>query len=213
MKMEEKGISTAAIVGIVVTVVVVTVVGGVAAVILLQPGTTTSGGTTTTTTPGGMTTTPGITTTTTPTTTTAPPTTTPTTTTPGGGIGSATSISFKEDIISEGITITAIYSAKNIGSDQMKMRIEVTTGGLESTTIINGELQQVWIYASGVWMDMSGMFSNYWDLEGGSVNGVVEQLSGWTGGDITHSMDGTTVRIYDIVPNPQLDDSLFVYLG
>jgi len=347
MKMEGKGISTAAIVGIVVTVVVVTVVGGVAAVILLQPGTL-SGGTTTGTPTGTHTGTPTATTTgggiagttsmtctvdytsenmsgtmtlkakdmggdelkireegiiqmmgitqdviyivngelrkvwvctdgqwmdmsanfsqfwdayaesfqedvgqqlsswtggdityTEPTTgmtvriydivlnpvlddslfigqggeTTTPTTTITTTTTPGGGVGSATSISFKEDITTEGTTVTTTYSAKNIGSDQMKIRMEGTAAGEEFIYIINGELQQAWMYIGGVWMDMSAYFSNYWDLWAGSFEGGMGQLSGWTGGDVTYSMDSTTVRIYDIVPNPQLDDSLFVHSG
>jgi len=50
MKMEEKGINTPVIVGIIVTVVVVTVVGAVAAVVLLKPGEGPA--------PGGPTTTP-----------------------------------------------------------------------------------------------------------------------------------------------------------
>lgn len=56
MKMEEKGINTPVIVGIIVTVVVVTVVGAVAAVVLLKPGEGPAPGgptTTPTTTPGG----------------------------------------------------------------------------------------------------------------------------------------------------------------
>ena len=67
MKTEQRGLSTAAIVGIVVTVVVVTVVGGVAAVLLLKPGAPTTPGITTTTTQSGTTatTTPGTATTTT----------------------------------------------------------------------------------------------------------------------------------------------------
>jgi len=87
MRVGQKGLSTAAIVGIVVTVVVVVVAVAASAVILLKPG---EGGATPTTTIM----TPTTTTPTTTTTTTIPATTTTptTTTTPGGGIGRVVSL-------------------------------------------------------------------------------------------------------------------------
>jgi hypothetical protein len=337
MKIEEKGISTALIVGIVVTVVVVTVAGVAAAVVLLNPGegTTSGGATTTTTTPWTTTTGGGIAgatsltctadvtsenmsgtitlkaknigtdelkireegtiqmngttydviyivngelqqawacmdgqwmtfnfseawntyvgsfqeelsgwtggdyTYTDPTTgmtlrlydivlnpvlddslfigqggeTTTLPGTTTTTTTPGGGVGSAASISFKEDITTEGTAITTTYSAKNIGSPQMKVRLEGTTAGEDFVYIVNGELQQAWMCFGGTWMDMSASFSDYWDLWAGSLEQGMGQLSGWTGEDYTYTdpTTGMTIRIYDVVLNPVLDDSLFIH--
>jgi hypothetical protein len=59
-------------------------------------------------------------------------------------------------------------------------------------------------------MDVSDYFSEYWEAWGGTVEGYQSGLSGWTGGDVTYEELGVTVRIYDIVVNPSLEDSLFV---
>jgi hypothetical protein len=162
------------------------------------------------------TTTPWTTTTTTPITTTTPTTTTPTTT-PGGGIETATSLAFDVDVTSEGTTSTMTFKAKDIGTNNMKIRMEGTILVDETTqdyiVIANGELQKAWMYTGGVWMDMSDYFSEYWEDWAGSFEGYTGELSGWTGGDYTYTYGGTTVRIYNIVLNPVLEDSLFVHSG
>jgi hypothetical protein len=197
MKMNQNGISTIAIVAIVVTVVVVAVVGGVAAVVLLQPGTpsggTTTGTPTTTTTGGG-----GVTGT--------------TTTTTGGGIAGATSLSCKMDGTYGGSTYTMTLKIKNIGSDSIKIRVEGTMMGQEFIEIVNGEQQKAWVYTPGSgWQDISenfsGLLNQFSQLQTG--------LSGWTGGEIntTDPTTGAPVRIYDIVLNPVLADSLFIGQG
>jgi hypothetical protein len=233
MKTEEKGISTAAIVGIVVTVVVVAVVGGVAAVVLLQPGGGGGGGQTMTTTPGGgiagtTTTTPGGgggggTTTTTHggggTTTTTHGGGGTTTTTHGGGVGGATSLTCTVDVTSENFSGTMMLKAKNIGTDELKIREEGTIQYMGTTQdiiyIINGEQRKAWMCTDGQWMDVSASFSTYWDELSGSFNESMGQMSGWTGGDITYTepTTGYSYRIYDIVLNPVLDDSLFIGQG
>ena len=182
MKTEEKGISTAAIVGIVVTVVVVAVVGCVAAVILLQPG---GGG------GGGLTTT--------------------TTTTQGG----TTSLTCTVDYTSENMSGTVTLKAKNMGTNEFKIReegtIQINGVAHDVIEIVNGELRRAWTCTDGQWMDVSASFS----MLAESYENVSGQFSGWTGGDITYTepTTGYAYRIYDIVLNPVLDDSLFIGQG
>jgi len=125
----------------------------------------------------------------------------------GGDIASATSLSFNVDSTAGGVTSTMTFKAKDIGSSNMKIRIEGTAAGQEFKYIINGAQQKLWIYAAGQWMDLSSSFSEYWGTWNQAFTGYTGSLSGWTGGTWT-SPDGT-VTISDIVVNPDLSDSLF----
>jgi len=127
---------------------------------------------------------------------------------PGGGISGATSLSFTVSSTIGGVT-NLTYKAKNIGANNLKLRIEGTAAGQEITYIINGETQQAWIYTAGQWIDMSSTFSSYWSTWSESLSGYQESLSGWTSGTYT-SPDGS-VTISNIQVDPTLDDSLFVH--
>lgn len=125
-----------------------------------------------------------------------------------GGIGEATSLSCKVDVTNE-TTTTATYQAKDIGSDDMKMRIEGTTAGTEFKYIINGEEQKAWMYAAGQWIEHD--FGGTWEMWSSTFEEYETELSGWTGGDYeyTDPTTGYSIRIYDIQVNPTLPDSLF----
>lgn len=125
----------------------------------------------------------------------------------GGGVGEATSLQFAVDVATEGETYTMTFKAKDIGSNNMKIRVEGTAEGQEFIYIINGAQQKLWVYAAGMWVDLSDQFSDYWDMWSASFEGYQADLSGWTGGTWT-SPDGT-VTIRNIIVNPSLSDSLF----
>ncbi len=150
------------------------------------------------------------------------PTSSPgTSATPGSGVAGATSIQYS---ISETVTNQTLYSgsnvtintlltdatvsAKNLGTPNMMIRVEghaLTTTGV--VMIINGAQQKEWVYSGGAWSDTSNTVT--WNTWTQSYN-MTTGLAGWSGtGDYTHTASGVTLRIYNIVVNPELADSLF----
>ena len=75
----------------------------------------------------------------------------------GGDIGSATSLSFDITVVGQSLSYT--FKAKDIGSNNMKLRIDMTMAGQNFIYIINGATQTVWTYYSGTWTDLSSSFS------------------------------------------------------
>ncbi len=144
-----------------------------------------------------------------------------TTPTPGTGTPSpsqnpyvgATSIQFSVSFTTGTETSFAYtYSAKNIGTPNMMMRIEGTFGNDTMVYIINGVQQKMWINSGGEWIDMSTDFSTQWDSWNQTWQGYETSLAEWAGtGEYTYTYPGTgeTLRIYNIAVNPELADSLF----
>jgi hypothetical protein len=124
----------------------------------------------------------------------------------GGDVGSATSLSFDITETSTGSAFT--YKAKDIGSSNMKMRIEGTVSSYDIIYIINGATQTMWMYASGTWFDMSSSYSTYWDTYSTMLSGYQTDLGSWTG---SGSQTVGTVTISNIQVNPSLADSLFTH--
>jgi hypothetical protein len=121
----------------------------------------------------------------------------------GGGITGATSLQF--DITDTSSGLVGTIKAKNIGSSNLKLRLDETAPSAMSV-LINEATQTVWIYASGTWMDMSSYFENEWSAFNTEFAGYLTDLSSWTGsGSITVG----TVTFSNIQVNPTLDDSLF----
>jgi hypothetical protein len=144
--------------------------------------------------------------------------TTTTTTVPLTTTTTVTSLTCTLDVTSENMSSTMTLKAKDIGIDnKLKVREEgiVQTMGMTENVvyIINEELQKAWWCENGQWMDISASFSGTWSTYVTSFQEFMGHLSGWTGGDITNTENGVTVRIYNIVLNPVLEDSLFVYTG
>lgn len=125
----------------------------------------------------------------------------------GGGVGTATSLQFTVDSTVGEVSSTMTYKVKDIGSDDMKIRVDGTTAGQDFVLIVNGAQQRVWMYIAGQWTDYSDEFLSYWGAWSESFEGYQTELSGWTGGTWT-SPDGT-VTIRDVILNPSLSDSLF----
>jgi len=103
------------------------------------------------------------------------------------------------------------YMIKNAGTSSLMMRIEMESSGESFIYITNGAQEKVWIYSEGEWMDLSDLFPTYWDTWNSAWEGYRTNLLDWTGvGDWSYTTpNGDTVRIYDIIVNPSLADSLF----
>ena len=135
---------------------------------------------------------------------------TPTPTATAPDVGGASSLQFSVEVTSEDTVYTNTYMAKNIGTSDMMMRIEMSSTDGDIIYIVNGAEQKVWMGMGGEWTDMSSSFSDEWDSWSTTVSGYQDELVDWTGtGEWTYTEDGTTVRIYDISVNPTLEDSLF----
>jgi uncharacterized protein (UPF0333 family) len=133
----------------------------------------------------------------------------------GGGetpdVEGATSLQFSVAITAEGESIgTYTYMAKNIGTSDMMIRVEMSNG-YELVDIVNGAEQKAWEYMAGEWTDLSDTFSDQWDAWDSTWQGYKNSLADWTGtGDWTYTdTDGSSIRVYDIAVNPSLADSLF----
>jgi ABC-type oligopeptide transport system substrate-binding subunit len=112
-----------------------------------------------------------------------------------------------------GNSVSYTFKAKDIGSSNAKLRIDMTATGQDITYIVNGATQTAWMYVMGAWTDMSSSFSTQWSTWNTAFSGYETGLAGWTSGDYTYtdSTTGATVTISNIQVNPSLDDSLFTH--
>jgi hypothetical protein len=132
----------------------------------------------------------------------------------GGGIASATSLDFKMDMTYEVTTVTMRERARNIGTANMDLRVDMTVEGTDMAYIFSGSQQQGWIYMNGVWTSFSDYgidFSTYWSQYSSTFSTYTGYLADWTSGEWSGTFAGYTYRIYDIQVDPVLDDSLFVH--
>jgi len=133
----------------------------------------------------------------------------------GGGIAGATSLDIKMTATSMGQTLNGRFRAKNIGSSNLKLRVDENLGSQEIKLIVDGSTQKAWMWSSYTavlgWQDVSSMFQTILQ----QFENLKGQLSGWTEGDWTYTdpTTGMTARLYDIVVNPDLPDSLFLPEG
>jgi len=127
--------------------------------------------------------------------------------TTGGDIGSATSLSFDVAATAAGYSISYTFKAKDLGSSNAKMRVDMTTAGTTVGYIINGALQKVWVSYGGTWTELPGEYSTQWSTWDEMLSGYQTDLAGWTSGTYT-SPDGS-VTISNVQVNPTLADSLF----
>jgi len=142
---------------------------------------------------------------------TPPPGTTSTPTT--NSVATASSLRFSIDVTSGGVTqVTSTYMAKNVGTNNLMLRIETTeNSGTTSIFIINGALQKAWTYDGTDWTDVSVMFSTQFNTYDALFTGYQNNLADWagTGGWTYTAPNGDSVRYFDISVNPNLGDSLF----
>ncbi|MBK5133747.1 hypothetical protein JJE00_04875 [Candidatus Bathyarchaeota archaeon] len=126
-------------------------------------------------------------------------------------VKNASSLQFSVSITREGETYETMYWAKNIGTSDLMIRVEIPDTSGDLIYIVNGANQTAWASTAGEWMDLSDTFSDQSDMWSLTADGYKDELSTWVEGDWTYTdtTDGSTVRVYDIAVNPSLADSLF----
>ncbi len=171
---------------VVAVVVVIIVIGGIGAYLLLnKPATGGNGGTPTPT-----------------------PVSTPTAA-PGNNVATATSLQYNVDVVVNGTTSTFVYKAKNLGTENVMLRVDMTVEGQQYSYVLNAAQQKSWVSMGGTWVESS--FATDWPTYSQQLTDYSNELADWSGtGDFTYtSPTGDSVRIYGIVVNPTLADSLF----
>jgi len=105
------------------------------------------------------------------------------------------------------------FMAKDIGTEDAKLKWEGTTDGVEEGTIINGELKSIWVLEDGAWVELDVpdfMWDDVWDDLWRMFETHRTHLLEWTDGDWTYTdAAGNSVRIYDVQVDPTLADALF----
>jgi hypothetical protein len=134
-------------------------------------------------------------------------------------VASATSLQYNADVTYQGSTAITLFNwaAKNIGTTDMELRIDITGGASGNYTyILNHGTQTAWLAVNGTWTNASSDFTNQWNTWVGTGMAWTRNLdsltTSWSGtGDHTYtdSATGTTTRIYNTAINPTLNDSLF----
>jgi hypothetical protein len=140
----------------------------------------------------------------------------------GGGntvkVADATSLQYNADVSYQGATpVVFTWTAKNVGAANMVLRIDLMGGASGNYTyIMDHGAQTVWWLNNGTWTDLSSDFTNQWGSWVGTgkqwTNNLDHLTTDWSGtGDYTYagSTTNTTIRIYNVVINPTLADSLF----
>ena len=140
----------------------------------------------------------------------------------GGGntakVADATSLQYNADVSYQGATpVVFTWTAKNVGATNMVLRIDLMGGASGNYTyIMDHGAQTVWWLNSGTWTNLSSDFTNQWSTWVGTgkqwTNNLNHLTTDWSGtGDCTYagSSTNTTIRIYNVVINPTLADSLF----
>ena len=106
------------------------------------------------------------------------------------------------------------WMAKDMGTENLKLRWEGSVDGSEEGMIINGELRKIWTLTDGAWIE-EDIPHGYWDMVWRGFAAPFEahttQLHDWTHGDWTYADPDTGfhVRIHSIQVNPDFPDSLF----
>ena len=139
----------------------------------------------------------------------------------GGGntvtVADAKSLKYDADVTYQGDITQFKWAAKNVGATDMVLRLDLLHGEQGNYTyIMDHGTQTAWWSNNGTWTNLSSDFTNQWNLWVGTgkrwTNDLNALVTNWSGtGDYTYtSASGTTTfRIYNVVINPTLDDSLF----
>ena len=131
-----------------------------------------------------------------------------------GAVESATSLEFKVGYTDGlGQSVDMNFWAKNIGSPDVKIRMDATMGSAVVDVIVDVGTGATWTRGTGgTWgepdppLDNEILIGSYSDL----LEEYQERLSDWVEGDHYFTAEGVTMRIYDIEVNPELSDSLFL---
>jgi hypothetical protein len=127
-------------------------------------------------------------------------------------VADATNLQYDVDVTYQETTSLAKFTGKNLGSN-MILRIDLSGSGQDNyTNIINYTDQTAWRSTNGIWTDVSTTYDAIMNIGCGKQwTSNVDALANWSGtGDCTYTdSDGVSYRIYNVVINPALADSLF----
>ncbi|MFW6376118.1 MAG: hypothetical protein ACOCZJ_03045 [Thermoplasmatota archaeon] len=128
----------------------------------------------------------------------------------GNDIASASSIKYKWSVESDEGTNTWEYMAKDIGTDDLKVRInfEDTDEEYESV-IINKELEKSWVKDDGQWQETPYSYVQQYE---NSLDDHLDRLAeNWNNEpfEVTDPNTGNTLRWYGVEVDPSLSDSQF----
>ena len=125
-------------------------------------------------------------------------------------MGNATSLKFSVNLTdSSGTSGIYKYTAKNIGTSNTMMRLDIEGDDVVYSYIFFVGNQTDWNNASGTWAE--GNYTENWTIWGAQWYGYITHNSGWKTGDaeLTYTDSGNSIKVYDIEINPTLDDSVF----
>jgi hypothetical protein len=134
---------------------------------------------------------------------------TPTPTATPTGVADATSLEYSVEITGGDSAGSYDFYAKNIGTNDLMIRLDIPLGDMNFTYIVNGAEQKAWANEGSGWVDLSSTYQDQYDLWQPTYEGYVDQLASWTSGDYTYTSGDSTITISGIMLNPTLPDSLF----
>jgi hypothetical protein len=128
-------------------------------------------------------------------------------------VTNATSLQYDVNVTYQGTTTLSEFAGKNLGTSNIMLRIDMSGVNQDNyTTVVNGTDQTAWRATNGNWTDVSSTYNTIWAIGCGKQwNNNVNALANWNGtGECTYTDSvGTSYKIYNVVINPTLDDSLF----
>jgi hypothetical protein len=126
-------------------------------------------------------------------------------------VENATSLQYDADVTTQGQTFTYKLAGKNLGTENMKLRIDLLGGETGNYSyILNAGDETAWAAVNGEWTDMTTDFAAQWQAWGTEWTNYINNLKNWSGtGEYTYTAEGVSVRVYNISLNPSLADSLF----
>jgi hypothetical protein len=128
-------------------------------------------------------------------------------------LGNATSLQYDVDLTTAGVLGTYKFAGKNLDTGDMLLRVDANPVVSEGTTysyVMYATNQTSYTNATGTWAE--GDFTTDWTTYSTMFEGYIAHDEDWTtgDGDITYTDDaGNGVKVYNIVINPTLADSVF----
>lgn len=124
-------------------------------------------------------------------------------------IAKATSYQFSMEMGATVVPYTCYV--KNDHSPHMAIRIEMPS--INQIYILNSQQQKSWVFRGEAWSDTSSGFIENFAIWNATVYDYKDALASWNGfGDFIYQSEEGTVKLYNIILNPSLDDSLFEHV-
>jgi hypothetical protein len=125
-------------------------------------------------------------------------------------VGNATSLQFTISAEAGDSMGTTLYKAKNIGTSDMMVRLDIEMEGMTISYIVNGVEEKAWADEGAGWQDLSDTFQAQYDIWVPVFDAYTDCFADWATGEYTYDDgEGNTVTVSDIAINPTLEDSLF----